>query len=129
MNKEIILSNQAPKPVGPYSQAVRVGDLVFVSGQIPINPETGELFLGDIKDQTKLVLNSLKGIIKEAGGSLKNIVKITIYLTDLSCFTQVNEVYSSYFEKDAPARVCVGVASLPKGVSIEIDAIAVINRG
>lgn len=125
MSKRIIYSNNAPKPVGPYSQAVESGGFVFLSGQIPINPETGKVVSGDISLETEQVFKNIKAVLKAAGLNVSNIVKTTVYLTDLSQFSQVNEVYKSFFENEAPARSCVGVSSLPKGVNIEMDVIAI----
>lgn len=125
MSKKIIFSKNAPKPIGPYSQAVQAGDFLFISGQIPINPETGEVVLGDIETQTKLVMDNIKAILNEAGCATGNIVKTTIYLKDLKQFAKVNEIYGGYFIKEPPARVTVEVSNLPKGASVEIDAIAI----
>ena len=125
MSKRIIYSNNAPKPVGPYSQAVESGGFVFLSGQIPINPETGKVVSGDISLETEQVFKNIKAVLEAAGLNVSNIVKTTVYLTDLSQFSQVNEVYKSFFENEAPARSCVGVSSLPKGVNIEMDVIAI----
>lgn len=128
MSKKIILTNKAPKPVGPYSQAVEAGGILFISGQIPINPRTGEILTGDIKVQTKQVMDNLKAITEKAGYDIDSIVKAVIYLTDLREFTKVNEVYGSYFTTNSPARSCIEVKGLPKGAGIEIEAIAVKGR-
>ncbi|AIF69036.1 endoribonuclease [Palaeococcus pacificus DY20341] len=122
--KEIIFTEKAPKPIGPYSQAVKVGNFLFISGQIPINPETGELIQGDIKAQTRQVLENIKAIVEAAGGSLNNIVKVNVYLKDMNDFQAMNEVYAEYFGESKPARAAVEVARLPKDVKIEIEAIA-----
>lgn len=120
MGKKIIFTDKAPLPVGPYSQAVEKDGILFLSGQIPTKP-------GDIKEQTKEVLDNIKAILDRAGYGLEDVVKVTIYLTDLSRFSEVNEVYKEYFPKELPARSCVGVLSLPKGVGIEIDVIAMVK--
>lgn len=122
MGKKIIYTPKAPNPVGPYSQAVESGGFIFLSGQLPLNPEA------DIKIQTKQVLDNIKIILEEVGLGLNNVIKTTIYLTDLSKFSQVNDVYKEYFTKEPPARSTVGVSSLPKGVGIEID-VMVAKKG
>ncbi len=115
---------RAPAAIGPYSQAVRAGDTIFVSGQIPLDPDTGELVGGDVRAQTERVLASLAAILDAAGSSLSQVVRTTIYLTDLADFAAVNEVYAARFTAPYPARSTVGVAALPKGAKVEIDAIA-----
>ena len=124
MSKKVISTTTAPGAIGAYSQAIQAGSLLFVSGQIPLDPETGELILGDIKKQTHRVMESIKGIVESAGGGLDSIVKCTIYLKNLNDFNDVNEVYGSYFKQAPPARATVEVSALPKGVAVEIDAIA-----
>ena len=124
MRKEIIATEEAPKAIGPYSQAVRVGTLVFLSGQIPLDPQTGEVVTGDIVVQTKRVMENLSAVLRASGVSLSEVVRSTIYLTDLGDFAKVNEVYGSYFPTEPPARATVQVAALPRGASIEIDMIA-----
>lgn len=121
--KEIISSDDAPKAIGPYSQAVKAGGLVFISGQIPIDPKTGLVVHSDIKTQTKLVMENVKAIIAAAGCAMSDIVKTTIYLEDMDDFAVVNEVYGGYFPIDPPARATVEVSRLPKDVAIEIDFI------
>lgn len=123
MNKEIISTSNAPAAIGPYSQGISLENLMFVSGQIPVNPENGEIPV-DIKEQTKQSMKNLQNILKEAGSSLDDVVKVTIFITDLSNFTDVNEVYGSFFTGNYPARSCVEVSKLPKDVGIEIEAIA-----
>ncbi|OGF48483.1 MAG: reactive intermediate/imine deaminase [Candidatus Firestonebacteria bacterium RIFOXYC2_FULL_39_67] len=123
MSKEIISTDKAPKALGPYSQAVKVGNLVFFSGQIPLDPATGIKIAGGIEAQTKRVMDSLKSVAEAAGGSMDKIVKTTIYLKDLNDFKFVNLVYEKYFTVNYPARVTVGISDLPKGVDLEIDAI------
>lgn len=124
MTREAISTKAAPAAIGPYSQAVRSGDLVFLSGQIPLHPETGELVSGTIEDETRRVLDNLAAVLAAAGASFDTVVKTTIYLTDLGDFAAVNGVYGERFTVAAPARATVGVASLPRGARVEIDAIA-----
>ncbi|MFX1564055.1 MAG: RidA family protein [Promethearchaeota archaeon] len=123
-HKTAIHTKNAPSPVGPYSQAIRAGNLIFISGQIPTNPATGELVKGTLKEQTCRCMDNIKAIINAAGGSLKDIVRTTIYLTNMADFSTVNETYSNYFDLNPPTRTTIQVAALPKGVPIEIDAIA-----
>ena len=123
MNKTAINTQNAPAAIGTYSQAIQVGNFVFVSGQIPLNPETGALIEGDISQQIDQVFKNLKAVAEAAGASLQNAVKITVYLTDLSHFETVNEIMNGYFEQPYPARAALGVASLPKGAAVEADAI------
>lgn len=122
---KFINTTKAPKAIGPYSQAVLVGNMLFISGQIQINPETNELFEGNIEEKTDLVLRNLKNIIEEAGFTISDVAKVTIYLKDMSNFTKVNEVYSGFFGEHRPARAVVEVSNLPKNVDIEIEAICV----
>lgn len=124
MTKKVINTNNAPEAIGPYSQGVIVGDFVYTSGQIPLNPVTGEL-VTDIKLATKQSMENIKAILEEAGTSLNNVVKTSIFLKDLNDFEAVNEVYGTYFIENKPARSCVQVAKLPKDAVIEIEAIAV----
>ncbi len=125
MEKQVVNTDQAPAAIGPYSQAVKAGEMVFVSGQIPIDPATGDIVQGDIKAQTRQVLTNLNAVLTAAGSSLEKTVKTTVYITSMDEFTQVNEVYSEFFTDKPPARACVEVSRLPKGVAVEIDAIAV----
>ncbi len=125
-SREILKTSKAPDAIGPYSQAVRINKMVFLSGQIAIDPETQQFVDGDIEIQTKRVLDNLKAVVEAAGSSLENVVKTTIYLTDINDFSKVNEIYASYFSKGKPARSTVCVAALPKNAKIEIDAIAEI---
>ncbi|MDN3550156.1 RidA family protein [Mucilaginibacter aquaedulcis] len=121
----IVNTNNAPAPIGPYSQATIAGNFVFVSGQIPLNPATGELVTTGITDEAKMVMENLKAILTEAGIGFENIVKTSIFLTDMGNFSQVNEVYGTYFSSNFPARETVQVSALPKGVNVEISVIAV----
>lgn len=124
MAREIINTKRAPAPVGAYSQAVRAGGFVFVSGQIPVNPETGELVFSDITEQTERVLVNIRNILQEAGMDLDDVVKTTVYLEMMDDLSRVNEVFGRYFGANPPARATVEVARLPKDVAIEIEAIA-----
>lgn len=124
MNKEIISTKKAPSAIGPYSQGMIVGDLVFTSGQIPLNPESGEL-VTEISKATVQVMANLSAVLEAAGSSLENVIKTTIFLQDLNDFEKVNEIYGDYFKDNLPARSCVQVAKLPKGATIEIEAIAI----
>jgi 2-iminobutanoate/2-iminopropanoate deaminase len=122
--KNIITSKNAPAPIGPYSHAVQMGNMLFVSGQVGKNPKSGELMLNDIKTETTQVMENLKGILNEAGMDFSNICKTTIFLTDMNDFSSVNEVYGSYFKSDFPARETVQVSKLPLNVNVEISVIA-----
>lgn len=124
MEKKIIRTDNAPAPIGPYNQAVQFGNMLFVSGQIAIDPKTGELYTGDIQTETKLVMENLKAILTEAGMDFSNVLKSTIFLMDMGQFAHVNEVYGSYFSENPPARETVQVAGLPKGVKVEISVVA-----
>ncbi len=124
MEKKIIRTNNAPAPIGPYNQAVSFGNLLFVSGQIALDPITGNLVQDDIKTETTLVMNNLAAILKEAGMDFSNVLKSTIFLMDMQQFGAVNEVYGSYFTTEPPARETVQVAGLPRGVNVEISVIA-----
>jgi len=124
MPREIITSKRAPAAVGAYSQAVRAGDFVYVSGQIPLNPETGEIVFADIREQTERILVNIRNILQEAGMGLEDVVRTTVYLELMDDLSRVNEVYGRFFGENPPARAAVEVARLPKDVAIEIDAIA-----
>lgn len=126
MNKEVIFTEKAPKAIGPYSQAQKVGDLLFTSGQIPLNHSTGEL-VTEIKAATKQSLENIKAILEAAGTSLENVVKTVVYIKNMNDFGDVNEVYGEYFKENAPARSCVEVARLPKDALVEIEAIAIMK--
>ena len=121
--KKIISTDQAPAAIGPYSQAIQFGDLLFVSGQIAINPETGEIVEGDIEIQTKQVMENLRAIIQEAGMSLQNVLKCSCFLKDMEDFVKFNAVYNSYFAESLPARETVEVGRLPKDARVEVSAI------
>ena len=123
--KKVILSSKAPAPIGPYSQAIEANGTLYVSGQIPIDPATGEVVAGGIEPQAKQVMQSLQAILQEAGYSFDQVVKTIILLDDLANFAKVNEIYGSYFGEGAPARETYQVAKLPKGVAVEISCIAV----
>lgn len=123
--KKIISTTKAPAAIGPYSQAVCVGDMIYTSGMIPINPATGELVTGDITEQAKQAIGNLKALVEESGSSLDKVVKTTVFIKNMDDFTKVNEVYASFFTDNYPARSCVEVARLPKDVLIEIEAIAI----
>jgi 2-iminobutanoate/2-iminopropanoate deaminase len=122
--KKIVASDQAPKAIGPYSQAVDLGDLVFCSGQIPLDPASGQVVEGDIQAQTDRVLRNLEAVLKAAGLGLRDVARTTVFMTDLAEFARMNEVYARYFAESPPARSTVQVAALPKAVRVEIDAIA-----
>jgi 2-iminobutanoate/2-iminopropanoate deaminase len=124
MEKKIIETSEAPAPIGPYSQAVQAGNLLFVSGQVPINPATGNVEATDISGETRQVMINLQAVLTTAGYSFSNVVKTTIFLSDMSLFAAVNEVYGSYFTSDFPARETVAVKGLPKNVNVEISVIA-----
>ncbi|MDA8354205.1 MAG: RidA family protein [Firmicutes bacterium] len=123
---EKIQTDKAPQAIGPYSQAVRQGSILFTSGQIPLSPE-GERVEGGIEEETRQVLNNVRAVLEAAGSSLDQVIKTTIFLTDMGDFQKVNEVYAEFFSQHQPARSCVGVAQLPKGVRVEIEAMAIVE--
>ena len=123
MTRTIIATDRAPQAIGTYSQAVKVGTTVYMSGQIPLDPASMELVEGGIEDQIKRVFDNLSAVAEAAGGSLADVAKLNIFLTDLSCFPTVNEIMATYFSQPYPARAAVGVASLPKGAQVEMDAV------
>jgi 2-iminobutanoate/2-iminopropanoate deaminase len=123
--KEVIYTETAPKPIGPYSQAVKVGNMLFVSGQIPIDPKTGEVVKGGIKEQTRQVLENIKAVLEAAGYTLNDVTMAFVFLADMNMFPEYNEVYAQYFKEKPPARVTVQAARLPRDVLIEIAVIAV----
>ena len=124
MTKKIISSAQAPKAIGPYSQAVEDGGFIFTSSVLPIDPVTGEVFTGDVQMQTEIILHNLENILKEAGCTLKNVVKTTVFMTDLTKFAEMNATYETFFTENPPARTTVQVSALPKGGVVQIEAIA-----
>jgi 2-iminobutanoate/2-iminopropanoate deaminase len=126
MGKKVIQTEKAPKAIGPYSQAIQAGNFLFLSGQIPLDPTTGELVKGDIRKQTQQVLENIKGVLESQGLGMEDIVKVTIFLKDIGNFNQVNEVYATYFPSSPPARSTVEVAKLPRDADIEIEAIALV---
>ena len=126
--KKIISTNDAPAAVGPYSQAVRVGAMVFCAGQIPLDPKTGQIVTGDIGAQTRRVMDNITAVLKAEGLNFDHIVKTTIFLTDLGDFQTVNETYGSYFKQEPPARSTVQVSALPKGAHVEIEVIAMVEE-
>lgn len=128
MSKQPIHTGNAPAAIGPYSQAVRAGDTVYLSGQIPLDPATMQLVEGSIEVCAARVFDNLKAVVVAAGGSLGDIVKLNVYLTDLGDFAKVNEVMKGYFDEPFPARAAVGVAALPKGATIEVDAVMVLAQ-
>lgn len=127
--KIAVSSSDAPAAIGPYSQAIRAGDLVFLSGQIALEPSTMELVPGDIAAQTQQVFANLSAVARAAGGSLDDIVKLTVYLTDLSHFQSVNEIMASLFNEPYPARAALGVAQLPRGAAVEVEAVLLLPDG
>lgn len=126
--KEIISTKKAPAAIGPYSQAVVVGDMIYTSGMIPIIPETGELEGGDITAQARQAISNLIALLEEAGSDAQSVVKTTVFIKDMNDFAKVNEVYATFFTDNYPARSCVEVARLPKDVLIEIEAVAIKNK-
>jgi 2-iminobutanoate/2-iminopropanoate deaminase len=124
--RESVNAPDAPAAVGPYAHAVRVGDLLFCSGQIPLDPRTGDLVEGSVADQTGRCLENLAAVCNAAGATLGDAVRLTVYTTEMASFGAINEVYESFFESDPPARVAIGVAALPRGARVEIDAVVAI---
>ncbi|MCO8986425.1 RidA family protein [Clostridioides difficile] len=126
MKHEVIHTNDAPAALGPYSQAIKAGNLLFVSGQVPLVPETMEVVEGDVQAQTAQSLKNLKAILAESGADFSNVVKTTVFIKDMNEFGAINEIYAEYFGENKPARACVEVARLPKDVKVEIEVIAVL---
>jgi len=124
MSKEFVYSKNAPEPIGPYSQAIKLNNLIYSSGQIALNPQTGQIVDGDIKAQTKQTLENIKAILKAGGSDISKVIKVTVYLKNIGDFTGMNEVYSEYFGESKPARSTIEAARLPKDSLIEIDVIA-----
>ncbi len=125
--KQQITTEKAPAAIGPYSQGIKAGSLVFVSGQIPVNPESGELISEDIQAATHQVLENVTAVLEAAGAGLEHVVKVTIFLKDMADFQKVNEEYARFFEVNPPARACIQVAGLPKGARLEMEAMAVLE--
>jgi 2-iminobutanoate/2-iminopropanoate deaminase len=125
-HREVVTALDAPAAIGPYSHAVRAGGLLFISGQIPLDPSSGELVEGGPADQARRCLENLRAVCAAAGASLADAVRVTVYLTDMGAFGEVNEAYATFFETDPPARVAIGVAALPKGAQVEIDAVVAL---
>lgn len=126
MKMEVISTDKAPKAIGPYSQAIKIQNMVFTSGQIPVNPSSGEVVDGGIENQTIQVLENLRAVLVEAGTGFENVVKTTVYIKDMKDFPLVNNIYGQYFKEPYPARSCVEVARLPMDVLIEIEAVAIV---
>lgn len=126
MSIEFIATDKAPAAVGPYSQGIKVGNVIYTSGQLHIDPKTGKLTEGDIQEQTRLCLENIKAVLNEAGASMENVVKVTVFVQDIEKFSLVNEVYAEYFSDHKPARSLVEVSKLPLGGQIEIEAVAVV---
>lgn len=124
MEKKVIRTEKAPAPIGPYNQAIQYGDMLYVSGQIAIDPSTGDLVQGNIQEETHMVMKNLKAVLNEAGMDFSNIIKSSIFIMDMGQFAQINEAYAEYFGENPPARETVQVAGLPKGVNVEISVIA-----
>jgi reactive intermediate/imine deaminase len=127
MTRSVIKTDKAPQAIGPYSQAIKAGDTVYLAGQIPLVPETMTLVAGDMRAQISRVFENLAAVAKASGGSLQDVVKLNVYLTDLGHFPLVNEVMAQYFREPYPARAAVGVAALPKGAAVEMDAVMVLG--
>jgi 2-iminobutanoate/2-iminopropanoate deaminase len=125
-SREIVQADGAPAAIGPYSHAIRVGELLFCSGQIPLDPATGELVGETPAEQARRCLENLEAVCEAAGATLQRAVRMTVYMTDLAAFAEVNEVYGGFFDDEPPARVTVGVAQLPKGAQVEIDAVVAL---
>jgi 2-iminobutanoate/2-iminopropanoate deaminase len=125
MEKRVIQTEKAPKAIGPYSQAIQAGNFLFLSGQIPLDPASGELLKGDIRGQTQRVLENLRGVLESQNLKMEDVVKVTIFLKDMGNFSQVNDVYSTYFPSSPPARSTIEVARLPRDSDIEIEAVAI----
>ena len=128
MKKEIIQTNEAPKAIGTYSQAVKVDNTVYLSGQIPLDPASGEMVAGEVRVQITRVFDNLVAVAGAAGGSLQDVVKLNVFLTDLKNFPQVNEIMAQYFQEPYPARAAVGVAALPRAAQVEMDAVMVLGE-
>ena len=123
---QVIVTDKAPAAIGPYSQAVKAGGLLFCSGQIALDPVSGEMLQGTVEEETRQVLENLRGVLEAAGTGFERVVKTTIYLTDMADFPAVNQVYASFFDELKPARATVGVAALPRGARVEVEAVALL---
>lgn len=128
MSRRVVFTEKAPRPVGPYSQAVMVDGWLFIAGQIPLDPATEKMVEGSFEDKARRVLENIKAIVEAAGGSLRDVVKVTVYLRDISLFERFNKVYSEYFSEEPPARVVVEVSNLPKNAEVEVEAVAYIPK-
>ncbi|HWB63914.1 MAG TPA: RidA family protein [Chitinophagales bacterium] len=128
MKKSIIQTNQAPAAIGPYSQAVKAGNFLFVSGQVPIDPETGNVVIGGIESETHRVMKNLEAILIEAGSSFKDVVKATLFIKNMEDFAKINAVYAGYFDKNFPARETVEISQLPRNANIEISVVALLDN-
>ncbi len=126
--RQVISSEAAPKPVGPYSQAIKAGNFLFLSGQLPLDPKTGNILEDDIETQTKQSIENIRSILSAAGASLSNVVETTVFLKNLDHFSRMNKVYQEYFPVDGPARSCVEVSAIPRNALIEIESIAVLRK-
>lgn len=126
MKKEIINTEKAPAALGPYSQAIKAGNTIYVSGQIPLIPETMEIISDDVQEQTKQSLENVKAVLEAAGATLNDVVKASVFIKDMNDFAKINEIYATYFTENKPARACIEVARLPKDVKVEIEVIAVV---
>lgn len=129
MAKEVVHTQQAPEAVGPYSQAIKENGMVFCSGQVPLDPATGELVEGSVAEQTRRAMDNLKAVLEAAGSTFERVVKVTAFLVDMNDFVEFNDVYGGYFTSDPPARATVGVAALPKGARVEVECIATTEAG
>jgi len=128
MKKTVISTNSAPEAIGAYSQAIKAGNIIFISGQIPLIPETGKIIQGDIKSQTRQILENINNILKATGTSLEKVVKTTIFMKDLNNYSAINSIYHEFFPHEPPARAAVEVSRLPKDAEVEIEAIAILNE-
>lgn len=126
MDKKIISTSKAPAAIGPYSQGIMAGNMIFTSGQLPMDPKTGEMIQEDIKSEARQSLTNLKEVLEEAGATLEDVVKVTVFIKDMNQFGDINEVYGEFFNTHKPARSCVEVARLPKDANVEIEAVAII---
>jgi len=127
MTKTVIATDLAPSAIGPYSQAIRTEDLLFISGQLPMDPQSGDMVTGDIEEQTRRVLDNVKGVLSSVDLEMEDVIKTTLYISDMNDFPRINEVYGEYFSIDPPARACVEVSRLPKDAMIEMEAIASVG--